>query len=371
MKIGLCHNLYGKYSHGGAETVVELMASDLMKLGHEVFLITTKPNKIKEVKSINSPKFSEDKNSNLKIYYLNSKFYNIADLNISERVLWHINNLFSSSKYFAIKNILKEEKAELVITHNLTGLGFLTPHAIKSLNIRHEHFLHDIQLLHPSGLMIYGHENILDSIAAKIYQSITRILFSSPAKIISPSKWLLDIHLEHGFFKKSETEVRPFVWKTPENKNILNGDLASSRIKKDFLNFLFVGQIEESKGILLLIKAFKKISKAELNLTIASRNGGQLLNEILELAIGDKRINILSPLNFEETKKLMENSDCLIVPSLCYENSPTVIYGAHAAGLRVIASRIGGIPEIINDNDLLFEPGNEEDLIEKISFLNK
>ena len=362
MNICLAHNLYGKYSHGGAETAVNLMIADFKKSGQEVFLITTRP----------TPKINSTDKENLivtrtggveidlKIYYLNSKFYNLADLNIIARFFWQFCNLISFRKYRAIKNILKKEKPDLVITHNLMGLGFLMPWAIKKLKIRHEHFLHDIQLLHPSGLMIYGHENILNSCGAKIYQNLTRLLLASPAKIISPSKWLLDLHLKKGFFKKSETEVRPFQWKAIKKIN-------NSKSKSKFKRFLFVGQIEKQKGIIFLINTFKKIRTAELSLTIASRNGGQKLNEVRDLIKDDIRIKLLCPLSFTTTQKLIETSDCLIVPSLCYENSPTIIYGAHAAGRPIIASNIGGIPEICQQNDLLFEPGNEADLISKIN----
>ncbi len=347
MKVCLFNNLYGKFSHGGAETAVSLMAAEFKKSGDEVFLITTKPRQEKA-----------PDNSDLKIYYLNSKFYNLADINIFWRLFWHINNIFSLKKYLEIKSILKKEKPDLVVTHNLMGPGFLTPLAIRKLKIRHEHFLHDIQLLHPSGLMIYGHENVLDSFAALTYQKITRLLFSSPAKIISPSKWLLDMHIDRDFFNKSEIEIRPFKWAASSSHR--------SEETKIFHTFLFVGQIEEQKGIFFLINAFKKITEPELSLTIISRNNSGKLTEATKLAGDDKRIKIISPLGFEETKKIMENSDCLIVPSLCYENSPTVIYGAHEAGMRVIASDIGGIPEICLKTDYLFEPGNEKDLIAKM-----
>ncbi|MHB8904035.1 MAG: glycosyltransferase [Patescibacteria group bacterium] len=365
MKICLCNNLYGEFSHGGAETVVSLMVSELKKSGHEVFLITTKPRK---TKLVSPEKEIKDSESELKIYYIKSQFYNIADLNTFIRLFWHFHNIFSINKYFKIKKILKKEKPDVVITHNLMGLGFLAPLAIRKLKIRHEHFLHDIQLLHPSGLMIYGQENKLNSFAALAYQKITKSLFSSPAKIISPSKWLLDMHIDRGFFEKSAVEIRPFDW--GKNNGALKegeGNNKDSNKPKSSNKFLFVGQIEEQKGIFLLINAFKKIAKPELSLTIISRNGGGKLAEAIKLTKDDQRIKIISPLSFEETKKIMENSDCLIVPSLCYENSPTVIYGAHEAGLRVIASDIGGIPEICNENDDLFEPGNEEDLISRLS----
>ena len=65
-------------------------------------------------------------------------------------------------------------------------------------------------------------------------------------------------------------------------------------------------------------------------------------------------------------KKMQENN-LLIVPSLCYENSPVVIFEAMGQGLPVLASNIGGIPEIIKKNGgFLFEPGNEKELITKL-----
>lgn len=93
---------------------------------------------------------------------------------------------------------------------------------------------------------------------------------------------------------------------------------------------------------------------------------GQDMDKAREAAKDDARINVSEPLSYDETKEIMAAKDCLIVPSLCYENSPTVIYGTHAAGLPVIASRLGGIPELMKENDRLFAPGDENDLIEKI-----
>ena len=53
-----------------------------------------------------------------------------------------------------------------------------------------------------------------------------------------------------------------------------------------------------------------------------------------------------------------------VVPSICYENSPTVIYEASLVGVPVIASNIGGIPELVveGESGLLVKPGDEQDL---------
>jgi hypothetical protein len=61
------------------------------------------------------------------------------------------------------------------------------------------------------------------------------------------------------------------------------------------------------------------------------------------------------------------------VPSIWEENSPLVIREAFAAGVPVVASRIGGIPELIADevNGLLFEPGNVDDLTRQLRRLTE
>jgi len=364
MKIGLMHNLYGEYSRGGAETAVQLMTEDFQAAGQQVFIITTR-SKSEETKIIDGRRRAENDYIKIggqsaleKIYYINSEFYDLNKHSRLYRALWQINNILAFKKAKEIKKILELEKPDLIITHNLMGLGFLVPTVLRRLNIRHEHFLHDIQLIHPSGLMIFGREEKINRPTAKIYQALTRALFASPAKVISPSDWLLEMHKQRGFFKDSEQEVRPFAWP---------GANAPRQNKKDpAKNFLFLGQVEKQKGIFLLISAFKKIERPELTLTIAVRGGGSSLEPARAAAAGDARIRFLGPLSYAEAKKIMEESDCLIVPSLCYENSPTTIYGAQAAGLTVIASRLGGIPEIMKPNDVLFGPGDEEDLRKKI-----
>ncbi len=63
---------------------------------------------------------------------------------------------------------------------------------------------------------------------------------------------------------------------------------------------------------------------------------------------------------YEDVRGVMEGMDILIVPSLCYENTPTIIYEALASGTPVIASDQGGMRELIREYDggWLFPRGN-------------
>ncbi|MEI6528845.1 MAG: glycosyltransferase [Candidatus Falkowbacteria bacterium] len=346
MKIALANNLYYPYNRGGAETVVKNMIAELKAQGHDVFLISCRP------------KADLNPTSNgIKTYYFPSDYSRLAEIPPYLRIFWHAKNIFSFKRSAEIKKILVVEKPELIITHNLMGLGFRLPCVIKKLKIHHEHYLHDIQLLYPTGLMMLGKEKIVDSWPAKFYQLFTRAFFESPAKVISPSLWLLGQHRLRGFFHDSETEIKNFNSGEKVAKETTKQDEQKSK-----QNFLFVGQIEFHKGILLLIKAFLSAleTKADLRLTIIG--DGSLMSEAKQLAKNDPKIDFRGRLEAPELKKIMESSDCLVIPSLCYENTPMTIHEAHNSKLRVLAANIGGIPEIINSNDKLFRPGDILDL---------
>lgn len=345
MKICLINNLYKPYNRGGAEKIVELNAQKLIKKGNNVFIISTKPKKIKQTAE----------NNQQKIYYLNGLYYNINKIPLFLRLFWHFWDMFNFVNYWRVKKILKKEKPDLVITHNLKGIGFLIPLAIRKLRIKHIHTLHDIQLLHPSGLMLLGQEKKINSFFANFYSKINKFLFATPHTIISPSKWLIDLHAKKKFFKNSKIKI-----KRPELKKI-------NLFKKIYINFLYIGQIENHKGIIFLVNAFQKINSNKYKLTIV---GDGSKSQILKNKIkNNKNINYLGKKNSSQVKKLMCKNDCLIVPSICYENAPTVIFEANNVSLPVIASNIGGIPELVS-KDFLFTPGNADDLIKKINWLN-
>jgi len=355
MKIALANNLYYPYNRGGAETVIRQMIADLKSQGHDIFLITTKPRK-----GLALPE-EATANKELKIYYFPSYYYNLATLPSFIKVFWHLANIFSWRKTAAIKKILIKEKPELIITHNLMGLGFLLPQAIKKLNIRHEHYLHDIQLLYPTGLMMFGKEKIIDGLSAKIYQLFTRAFWESPAKVISPSLWLLEQHRQRGFFKDSQTEIKTLT--ALKSATIANKNQPAK-------NFLFVGQIEEHKGIMFLLAAFKSALQIRPEIKLTIIGDGALLTSAQKIVAGDKQIEFRGRLFGDKVKEIMAENDFLIVPSLCYENAPMTIYEAHAAGLKVLAANIGGIPEIISSYDKLFKPGDTADLKNKILDIN-
>lgn len=92
--------------------------------------------------------------------------------------------------------------------------------------------------------------------------------------------------------------------------------------------------------------------------------------ELKELAEGDNRIKFHGFLTGDELQSLYRMVNATVLPSIWYDNSPLVIYESFMNSTPVIASRIGGIPELVTDgyNGVLFEAGNVSELA---SLINK
>jgi glycosyltransferase involved in cell wall biosynthesis len=210
MKICLISNLYPPITRGGAEKIAQTAADGLKKAGHEVFVISTKPwGGRKSLK----PTTSDEGGIKIYRFYPLNIFYYLNDYKHHAlwRMKWHFLDMFNLQSARVVKNILKKEKPELVMTHNLKGIGFLIPRAINKLGIKHIHTLHDVQLAVPSGLIIKGRENNWQQkiFLRKWYEAICRRLFGSPDVVVSPSKWLLEFYIKKGFFKNSKKIVLP------------------------------------------------------------------------------------------------------------------------------------------------------------------
>ncbi|MCJ7696192.1 MAG: glycosyltransferase family 4 protein, partial [Anaerolineaceae bacterium] len=91
--------------------------------------------------------------------------------------------------------------------------------------------------------------------------------------------------------------------------------------------------------------------------------------EMITLEMNLSNVKFLGQLDFHELIKIVSQAKFSVLPSEVYENCPMAVLESMAMGKPVIGAKIGGIPELINDNvdGFLFESGNSEDLAEKIN----
>lgn len=129
---------------------------------------------------------------------------------------------------------------------------------------------------------------------------------------------------------------------------------------------LVVGQLIPEKGIDVAIRAISELPK-DVVLWIGGEGPDE---DNLRRLIADQglqeRVTLLGLQR--DVQPFMQAADCFVCPSRWAEAAGLVNLEAHACGLPIVASRIGGIPEYVDDgrSGILIEPGNVQALVEAI-----
>jgi len=136
----------------------------------------------------------------------------------------------------------------------------------------------------------------------------------------------------------------------------------------DFPYLLFVGRISRQKGIIQLLEAMARLDQVHLVLCASSPDTPELEREVRAKVAGNpylKWINEMVPK--EQVIQLYSHAAAFICPSI-YEPFGIINLEAMACKAPVIASRVGGIKEVVLDGEtgFLVNPDDPEELAEKI-----
>ncbi len=193
---------------------------------------------------------------------------------------------------------------------------------------------------------------------------------SKTAKVIAPSYFLRNQLIQAGIPVDRITVIYPGI--NLDNLKRSEGAMGFSaplRNGHEVFTVGFLGRLTREKGVEVLLNTL--ISTGSVAVIAGTGPEENSLKKLAkENGIGN-RVKFLGEV--ADKQKFFSQIDCLIVPSVEAESFGLVIIEAMAAGIPVVASRIGGILEIIEDKKtgLLFEPGNKTELAEKIQFLLK
>lgn len=132
---------------------------------------------------------------------------------------------------------------------------------------------------------------------------------------------------------------------------------------------LFVGRIEEEKGIMTMVKAFEG---TDMSLKIIGFSSNDYLEKIHKYLSGKQhRIEFLGRQSFEVVKDYLSACAFTITPSECYDNFPNSVLESFAFQKAVICSDLGSLREMVRHKEtgMLFEYRNHEQLREYCRFL--
>src|SRR5262249_46233843 len=111
--------------------------------------------------------------------------------------------------------------------------------------------------------------------------------------------------------------------------------------------FLYAGRLSREKGVETLVEAVPRGPGARLSLAGAGPEEEKLRRIAGEAAPG--RVEFLGVLTREALLGRVRTSRAVVMPSVWYENAPMSALEALASGVPVVASAIGGLPEIVRD----------------------
>lgn len=359
MHICFISNLYPPYVLGGAEVYLQNLVSVLSR-EHQITLISTCP--FGGVESFGAQLQTEGSVRIYRFYPANLFHLYQRPKSAIKKSLWYLLDVYNYHARKIVWDILNIEKPDLVHTHNLKGLSVSVWDAVKELGLPLVHTIHDYHLICRNSMLLHGKEARLcdgRDLDCKIYRPVMKKLVDSkPDLVLAPSEFVLQQHVKSGYFLGSRREVVR-LWSDPPDTIVTSAGAKNKRFQ-----VLYMGAISRHKGVRYLIEAFRRLSDSNASLDIVG-TGDQEMDICRALASGDERIKFWGFIKGEEKEKAFARASVVVLPSVWYDNAPVVISESLARGIPVVASRIGGIPELITQlyNGLLFEPRNVDELV--------
>lgn len=152
--------------------------------------------------------------------------------------------------------------------------------------------------------------------------------------------------------------------------------LAGQWADPDPKRILFVGSITEVKDIATLLRAFHRVHSRQpmAHLTLAGRITSSAYYETLQRYVKDQglsdSVTFAGPLDRQRLLRAYAESAVVALSSV-QENTPMAIIEAMAVGRAVVATRVGGIPELVQEGQTghLVEPGDDHALAARLTAL--
>lgn len=287
--------------------------------------------------------------------------------------------IYSFEARRGLRRLIERFRPDIAHCHNIYGrLSLSVLDELKEQNIPTLLTLHDLKLLCPSYLML-NHGSICEKCRGNLYyhailtgchkssraasavyalESWINLRFGKYDTVrffISPSRFLREKCIEYGYEPRRILHVPNFV----DSHRISAGYEVGKYC-------LYLGRLSREKGVRTLLYAYGSLN-TRIPLTIVG--DGPDRYELQQFAEGKNLpVNFTGYLSGNRLADVLAHARFVIMPSEWYENAPLSLLEAFAYAKPVIAARIGGIPEMIEEkvNGFLFEPGNVDELKEKL-----
>ncbi len=331
---------------GGVESHLDDLCEELTKNGHFVSVITYQPL----LANINAPKFDKKKNFEIRrIPWLKFNLFNRLEKYPILQMAYLVPIIFFYSLFYLIKNY---RKIDIIQTHgfNMAIVGFfLSVITGKPFTVNtHVSFYFNKESLYAKTLVYIL--NKAKYILVLTHESHKELIRIGVKNVVVYHQWI-----DNKLF-------------SPKNRE-------SSRkrynLKEDNFVVMFAGRFVEAKGIKLILEAAEKVRKGIVFVIVGS---GQLKETIENQAKNNLALRFIGRVDRKELPILYSASDICLFPSIqatttYAEGIPRVMIEALTCGTPLIATKTGGVGEVINDKVGFFiKPSSSEivNIVEKL-----
>jgi glycosyltransferase involved in cell wall biosynthesis len=337
VKILLVHNFYQMY--GGEDAVVENELATLRAAGHEVVVHFVHNDDIR------------------------SRW---------DMVVASIASFFNYSTRRRLIDIIRRERVDIVHVHNF--FPRLSPSvfsAARKAGVPTVMTLHNFRIVCPTGALFLDGAVCERSVGHSVWWAVPRRVYRNSVAGTLVLACLIEWHKAIGTWRHRVDrfialtdfardkfiaagipaqliEVKPNAASAPEEA----ADVPHARS-----GALFVGRLSEEKGVRVLLEAWR-----ELEVPLRVAGSGPMESWAAEQPAPSAQL--LGRLGRRDVLEEMNRAAFLVIPSVCYEMFPVALAEAFSCGLPVIASKLGGLADLVEEGvtGLQFAAGNPADL---------
>jgi len=354
MNILFISSLYSPHVGGGAEIILQRTVEGLQQRGWQVSVLVTGPDAGLAVETVNNVKVYRAGLHNFYWHFSAQRPGKLA------RLGWHLRDRYNGAMRSYVKQVIAEQQPQLVICHNLAGWSVSVWDEITAAGLPIVQVLHDMYLMCPgSNMFKHGQCCQQQCSSCHSFRKGHDARSAQVSAVVGVSAFMLEKLQKHGYFGAAKGYVvhnaSPYLPVSSANKH----RLLDPWLKKAPLRFGYMGTLSEQKGVRWLIEQFQRLP-FDATLQIAGR--GQEHDEAsFKTMVNSPNIKFVG---YQRPEAFYSQIDVAIVPSMWHEPFGMVAVEACAHSVPVIASRMGGLPEIIQDplNGLLCDPADPDSL---------
>jgi len=360
MKIAILSSLYPPFSLGGAEQVAAQIAGALHRDGHTVDVISTCRRS-----ALDGQPFRVDSWEGIRVWRIApwNLYWRFDRETLNpppwKRTAWHLIDLWNPSVIAPLRRVLEQIQPDVVNTHNIDGLSPSVWPVVCGSGAAVVHTLHDYHLICPRAILQQRDGTLCTQLCAgcRVYAAYHRQYQRHISCLISPSRATAAWHAASNW-------NRPAVFVVP---NAVDTDfpLFDDRPADSPLQAVFMSRLAPEKGCAIMLRIAEHFRRrVDIHFHVAGE--GPWREQFAQFR--SPNFTFHGFVTGAAKTALLSAGDVFLQLSECPDVAPIGLREAKQFGMYIIATNLGGIPEMITDpaEGTLIAPADEDALVAAI-----